>query len=115
MFHPQTQNPSLSLQSYRWFGLKILGIQVIKVSFWRNLYTAIKYVECQFLFRNTFNQGPSHWGEQYNTCKGKHQSPINIKTVDLLYVSMPPLKMVGFKTPPQETSLTNNGHTGEHI
>lgn len=26
---------------------------------------------------------------------------------------MPPLKFVGFKTPPQVTSLTNNGHTGE--
>lgn len=38
MFHPQTQNPSLSLQSYRWFGLKILGIQVIKVSFWRTIF-----------------------------------------------------------------------------
>lgn len=59
--------------------------------------------------------GPTHWGEQYNTCKGKHQSPININTLDLLYVSMPPLKMVGFKTPPLVTSLTNNGHTGESL
>ncbi|XP_058458649.1 carbonic anhydrase 7 [Malaya genurostris] len=56
-------------------------------------------------------KGPSHWGEQYNTCTGKHQSPININSLDVKKVNLPPLIMEGFDAHPQQTNLTNNGHT----
>ncbi|XP_059614156.1 carbonic anhydrase 7 isoform X2 [Phlebotomus argentipes] len=55
--------------------------------------------------------GPSHWGEQYNTCFGKHQSPINIDSLDVLPVNLPPLEFIGFDQQPARTNLTNNGHT----
>ncbi|XP_035785097.1 carbonic anhydrase 7-like [Anopheles albimanus] len=56
-------------------------------------------------------KGPSHWGEQYNSCAGKHQSPININSLDVKKVNLPPLALVGFDVAPRETNLTNNGHT----
>uniref|UniRef100_A0A182WJ26 carbonic anhydrase n=1 Tax=Anopheles minimus TaxID=112268 RepID=A0A182WJ26_9DIPT len=55
--------------------------------------------------------GPSHWGEQYNSCTGKHQSPININSLDVKKVNLPPLVFQGFDVAPRETNLTNNGHT----
>ncbi|XP_050074930.1 carbonic anhydrase 7 isoform X1 [Anopheles maculipalpis] len=57
------------------------------------------------------DKGPSHWGEQYNTCTGKHQSPININSLDVKKVNLPPLVFQGFDVAPRETNLTNNGHT----
>uniref|UniRef100_A0A182IYA9 carbonic anhydrase n=1 Tax=Anopheles atroparvus TaxID=41427 RepID=A0A182IYA9_ANOAO len=56
-------------------------------------------------------KGPSHWGEQYNSCTGKHQSPININSLDVKKVNLPPLVFQGFDVAPKETNLTNNGHT----
>uniref|UniRef100_A0A182NH68 carbonic anhydrase n=1 Tax=Anopheles dirus TaxID=7168 RepID=A0A182NH68_9DIPT len=56
-------------------------------------------------------KGPSHWGEQYNSCTGKHQSPININSLDVKKVNLPPLVFQGFNVAPKETNLTNNGHT----
>uniref|UniRef100_A0A182RAY9 carbonic anhydrase n=1 Tax=Anopheles funestus TaxID=62324 RepID=A0A182RAY9_ANOFN len=57
------------------------------------------------------DKGPSHWGEQYNSCTGKHQSPININSLDVKKVNLPPLVFQGFDVAPRETNLTNNGHT----
>ncbi|XP_040152809.1 carbonic anhydrase 7 [Anopheles arabiensis] len=57
------------------------------------------------------DKGPSHWGEQYNSCTGKHQSPININSLDVKKVNLPPLMFQGFDVSPRETNLTNNGHT----
>lgn len=59
------------------------------------------------------DRGPSHWGEQYNSCFGKHQSPINIDSVDVKHVVLPPLKLSGFDELPIKTTITNNGHTGK--
>lgn len=56
-------------------------------------------------------KGPSHWGEQYNSCTGKHQSPININSLDVKKVNLPPLVFHGFDVAPKETNITNNGHT----
>lgn len=56
-------------------------------------------------------KGPSHWGEQYNSCTGKHQSPININSLDVKKVNLPPLVFDGFDIAPRQTNLTNNGHT----
>lgn len=61
------------------------------------------------------SKGPSHWGEQYNSCAGKHQSPININSLDVKKVNLPPLALVGFDVAPRETNLTNNGHTGKFV
>lgn len=57
--------------------------------------------------------GPSHWGEQYNECAGKHQSPINIDLLHIKRVVLPSLKMNGFDVSPDKTTLKNNGHTGK--
>lgn len=60
-------------------------------------------------------KGPSHWGEQYNTCFGKHQSPININSLTVKQRNLPPLKLSGFDLLPNQTTITNNGHTGNWL
>jgi len=67
------------------------------------------------LLRNETNfilAGPSHWGEEYHTCIGKHQSPINIEEHNVKNVSLPPLKLIGIDDPCL-SFVTNNGHTGK--
>ncbi|XP_011876072.1 PREDICTED: carbonic anhydrase 2 isoform X2 [Vollenhovia emeryi] len=54
--------------------------------------------------------GPSHWGEEFHTCVGKHQSPINIEEHNVKSVNLPPLKLTGIDNPCQ-SYVTNNGHT----
>ncbi|XP_062540665.1 carbonic anhydrase 2 isoform X2 [Armigeres subalbatus] len=71
---------------------------------------SVPYGRCQD-FGYDGAKGPSHWGEQYNSCTGKHQSPININSLDVKKVNLPPLVFDGFDVPPQQTNLTNNGHT----
>ncbi|XP_020280404.1 carbonic anhydrase 2-like [Pseudomyrmex gracilis] len=56
------------------------------------------------------SHGPSHWGEDYHACIGKHQSPINIEEHNVKNVSLPPLKLIGIDSPCL-SFLTNNGHT----
>jgi len=55
--------------------------------------------------------GPDHWGDEYEQCLGKHQSPINIDSAHLTRVHLDPLKMDGFELPLGVATLTNNGHT----
>jgi len=55
--------------------------------------------------------GPEHWGEQFNQCVGKHQSPINIDLNQIVKKVLPPLQFQGFDTPVRQMNLTNNGHT----
>lgn len=59
--------------------------------------------------------GPSHWGEQYNTCFGKYQSPIDINSLAVKYVQLPALQFSGFDGFTNQTLLENNGHTGKSI
>ena len=59
--------------------------------------------------------GPNHWGEQFNTCKGKHQSPIDIDVLKVKHVKLPTLKLNKFDVPPAKGAITNNGHTGKFI
>lgn len=61
-----------------------------------------------------FSTGPLHWGEEYNTCVGKHQSPINIEEHIVVNVSLPSLKFSGLDVS-RSAYLTNNGHTGEEF
>lgn len=61
-----------------------------------------------------FSLGPSHWGEQYNTCFGKYQSPIDINSLMVKNVNLPPLMFDGLNLLPNQTILKNNGHTGEY-
>lgn len=56
-------------------------------------------------------KGPTHWGEQYNACFGKHQSPINIEMLNVKSLSLPKLEFKNFESTPKSTSLKNNGHT----
>lgn len=57
------------------------------------------------------NQGPDHWGEHYQTCRGKYQSPIDIDEHHVSRVHLPPIRYEGFETPPETSTITNNGHT----
>lgn len=56
------------------------------------------------------NQGPSHWGDEYHACIGKHQSPINIDEHNVKNVSLPPLQLFDIDNP-FPSFVTNNGHT----
>ncbi|XP_020714425.1 carbonic anhydrase [Ceratitis capitata] len=55
--------------------------------------------------------GPEHWGEQYSTCSGKHQSPINIDSVNVIRRTYQPLRPKKFESTPQSGEILNNGHT----
>jgi carbonic anhydrase len=57
--------------------------------------------------------GPSHWAEEYQTCAGKFQSPIDIEEHLVTQVRLPPMHFHGFQSEPISSTLTNNGHTGE--
>ncbi|XP_014225798.1 carbonic anhydrase 2-like [Trichogramma pretiosum] len=54
--------------------------------------------------------GPQHWAEDYDTCFGKHQSPINIEEHIVRDVSFPPLLFAGLDLS-RRFYLLNNGHT----
>lgn len=58
---------------------------------------------------------PEHWGDEYEQCAGKHQSPINIDSAHVVRVHLDPLKMENFDVPLGIATLTNNGHTGKWI
>ncbi|XP_063699331.1 putative carbonic anhydrase 3 [Culicoides brevitarsis] len=57
------------------------------------------------------DHGPSHWGEEFGECTGKHQSPINIDSEHVTRKVLPKLKLANFHDKPKEMSITNNGHT----
>lgn len=57
--------------------------------------------------------GPSHWGEQYNTCFGKYQSPIDIDSLNVKHINLKPLIFNGLDLLPNQTIIKNNGHTGK--
>ncbi|GFG34591.1 hypothetical protein Cfor_01922 [Coptotermes formosanus] len=55
--------------------------------------------------------GPDHWAEEYQTCAGKFQSPIDIEEHLVTQVRLPPLRFYHFDKEPVASTLTNNGHT----
>lgn len=57
------------------------------------------------------SMGPDHWGEQYNGCSGKYQSPINIDIVNVQTQTFDDLIHQGFYDTPQTGDIVNNGHT----
>lgn len=57
--------------------------------------------------------GPDKWVNQFQTCSGKYQSPIDIEEELVERVSLPPLVFKGFSDLPRDTTVINNGHTGE--
>ena len=54
------------------------------------------------------------WGNEYSTCKGKHQSPIDIDMLHVKKVKLPRLKLHNFDKAPNVTQIENNGHTGKN-
>ncbi|XP_031630806.1 carbonic anhydrase 7-like [Contarinia nasturtii] len=56
-------------------------------------------------------KGPSHWGEQYNSCFGKFQSPIDINSLTVKHAKLPPLIFNDSNVPISKTVMKNNGHT----
>nr|XP_033322429.1 carbonic anhydrase 1-like [Megalopta genalis] len=54
--------------------------------------------------------GPEHWGDDYKTCLGKYQSPIDIEDKDVRTASFPPLRFSNVQDP-HPAYMTNNGHT----
>lgn len=60
----------------------------------------------------SFCIGPSHWGEHYNTCFGKFQSPIDIDSLAVKRAKLPRLQFHDYVVPPNQTIIKNNGHTG---
>ncbi|XP_015588446.1 carbonic anhydrase 2 [Cephus cinctus] len=56
------------------------------------------------------NRGPSYWGNDYNTCVGKHQSPIDIEEHYVRNTTLLPLEFTGLHVP-RAAKLSNNGHT----
>lgn len=57
--------------------------------------------------------GPSAWSNEYSTCKGKHQSPIDIDMLHVKKVKLPSLKLHNFDKAPNASQIENNGHTGK--
>ncbi|KAG8301318.1 carbonate dehydratase activity protein [Homalodisca vitripennis] len=55
--------------------------------------------------------GPDKWVNQFQTCSGKYQSPIDIEEELVERVSLPPLVFQGFSELPRESVIINNGHT----
>ncbi|CAH0394947.1 unnamed protein product [Bemisia tabaci] len=54
---------------------------------------------------------PNSWSEQYGTCSGKYQSPIDIEESLVTRVYLPPLEFTNFNEVPSSAMITNNGHT----
>ncbi|KAF7268155.1 hypothetical protein GWI33_018619 [Rhynchophorus ferrugineus] len=57
------------------------------------------------------SEGPTHWGDKYEKCVGKHQSPIDIDAKNVRFKDFPPLIYDNFDKHLEEVSVTNNGHT----
>ncbi|XP_054734169.1 carbonic anhydrase 3 [Anastrepha obliqua] len=55
--------------------------------------------------------GPDHWAEQFRTCSGKHQSPINIDSLNVVRRTYQPMIFKKFEEPPKNAEILNNGHT----
>ncbi|CRL06421.1 CLUMA_CG019616, isoform A [Clunio marinus] len=55
--------------------------------------------------------GPKDWSTEYSSCKGKHQSPINIDILHVKKVKLPSLNLHNFNKIPNITHIENNGHT----
>ncbi|XP_050422649.1 carbonic anhydrase 2-like [Adelges cooleyi] len=54
---------------------------------------------------------PPHWANEYKTCSGKYQSPIDIEENLVTKVTLPLLRFHNIDTLPARTTITNNGHT----
>uniref|UniRef100_A0A8C6I2D1 Carbonic anhydrase 6 n=1 Tax=Mus spicilegus TaxID=10103 RepID=A0A8C6I2D1_MUSSI len=54
----------------------------------------------------------SQWSEQYPSCGGERQSPIDVKTEEVMFnPSLKPLSLVNYEKENLEFTMTNNGHT----
>ncbi|KAF7414272.1 hypothetical protein HZH68_002761 [Vespula germanica] len=72
------------------------------------LYLCIYNSFVLFFFSSSL--GPSHWPIDYQSCVGKHQSPINIEEHNVKNINLPPLRFEKLDLP-RSSFITNNGHT----
>ncbi|KAK4881969.1 hypothetical protein RN001_005288 [Aquatica leii] len=80
------------------------------INFSITIFTIITKGLCQD-FGYDGNEGPTHWGEKYQHCFGKHQSPINIIEHQVQIVHLPPMVFSNFNFTTAEALMKNNGHT----
>nr|XP_050869492.1 carbonic anhydrase 7-like [Vespula vulgaris] len=74
------------------------------------LLLLIKFSDGSQDFSYDGNHGPSHWPIDYQSCVGKHQSPINIEEHNVKNINLPPLRFEKLDVP-RSSFITNNGHT----
>ncbi|CAF0895903.1 unnamed protein product [Rotaria sp. Silwood1] len=77
-------------------------------------YTILQPTNSSSLHWNYQREGPDTWQHTFNTCKGRAQSPINIRTSRVKYdPNLSPLSLNGFTTNASSYvwNFTHNGHT----
>lgn len=85
--------------------LRLIGIK-------NNHHTRVPAIEILFEC-SFFVIDPPHWANEYKTCSGKYQSPIDIEENLVTKVTLPLLRFHNIDTLPARTTITNNGHTGK--
>jgi len=55
--------------------------------------------------------GPETWPEQFPSCGGSRQSPIDINENDLQHGNFAPLERINYFASPDSMQVENNGHT----
>ena len=56
---------------------------------------------------------PNHWADGVSNCKGEHQSPVDINSIQSIPANVPRMSFFNYDKVFPET-ITNNGHTGRH-
>ncbi|CAF0831407.1 unnamed protein product [Rotaria sp. Silwood1] len=77
-------------------------------------YTILQPTNSSSLHWNYQREGPDTWQHTFNTCKGRAQSPINIRTSRVKYdPNLNPLSLNGFTINASSYvwNFTHNGHT----
>ncbi|XP_065157828.1 carbonic anhydrase 2-like isoform X1 [Atheta coriaria] len=80
-------------------------------TFYPVVIVSLFYAVCGQDFGYDGSEGPTHWGEKYRQCIGKHQSPINIEDHNVETIWLYPMRFEHFGEKPEYAEMKNNGHT----